>query len=65
MTFDATEYRHRAAGAWMRAKQMPNERAKSVMRRIAEDYERLAQEHTAAEGRAKHRTRHAAYEAEG
>lgn len=45
MGFDLAEYRHRAAGARLRAAQMPNERAKSVMLRIAEDYERLACDH--------------------
>ncbi|MFM9862826.1 MAG: hypothetical protein ACKVRO_04385 [Micropepsaceae bacterium] len=48
MEFDAAEYRHRAAGARLRASQMPDERGKGVMRRIAEDYERMAQERDAA-----------------
>jgi hypothetical protein len=47
MSFDLAEYRHRAAGARLRAAQMQNERAKFVMLRIAEDYERLATEHRA------------------
>ena len=47
MSFDLAEYRHRAAGARLRAAQMQNERAKLVMLRSAEDYERLASEHRA------------------
>lgn len=41
--YDAAEYRHRAAGARVRAGQMPNERGKAVMRRIAEEYEQMAE----------------------
>ncbi len=60
MTFDSAEYRHRAAGARLRASQMPNERAKCVMLRIAEDYERLAQERAATARKAELRKeRHA------
>ncbi len=59
MGFDLAEYRHRAAGARLRAAQMPTERAKCVMLRIAENYERLACDH-AMNQRAAQRAQEAA-----
>jgi hypothetical protein len=48
MLYDEAEYRHRAAGARLRACQMPTQRAKVVMLTIAEDYERMAQQRAPA-----------------